>query len=75
MTREAIEHAASTVANKATVSGIVTSFVGAAADSSPTFWVGTAIGVIGLVVNWYYKHQEHKRNRAEHLRKMSQTTW
>lgn len=27
---------------------------------------GVAIALIGLVVNWYYKHQENNRARLEH---------
>ena len=75
MTREAFEQAAITVANKATVSGVVTSFVGTMADSGPTFWVGTFIGVAGLLVNLIYRHREDRRNEAEHRRRMSQTKW
>lgn len=82
MTREAFEHAASTLANKATVSGVVTSFVGTVADSGPTFWVGTFIGIAGLLVNLIYKHRddrrkdaEDRRKEAEHRRKMSQSKW
>ena len=73
MRDEAI-NAAVTAGNKLTVSGVVTSLAGAAIDSGPTFWVGTFIGLVGLAVNWYYKHKEDRRREAAHQRMMAQPT-
>lgn len=73
MRDEAI-NAAVTAGNKLTVSGVVTSIAGAAIDNGPTFWVGAFIGLVGLAVNWYYKHKEDRRREAAHQRLMSQPT-
>lgn len=75
--KDEVINAAATAGNKLTASGVITSLAGAAIDSGPTFWVGTFIGVAGLLVNWYYKHKEDRRREAEYLRKMSQPveTW
>lgn len=71
MRDEAI-NAAVTAGNKLTVSGVVTSIAGAAIDNGPTFWVGAFIGLVGLAVNWYYKHKEDRRREAAHQRLMAQ---
>ena len=70
MRDEAI-NAAVTAGNKLTVSGVVTSIAGAAINSGPTFWVGAFIGLVGLLVNWYYKHKEDRRREAVHQRLMA----
>jgi hypothetical protein len=31
---------------------------------------GIALGVGGLIVNWYYKHKEDRRRQAEHDKRM-----
>ena len=73
--KDEVINAAATAGNKLTASGVITSIAGAAIDSGPTFWVGAFIGLVGLLVNWYYKHKEDRRKELEHQRKMSQTTW
>ena len=33
---------------------------------------GIVIGVVGLMVNWYYKRKQDRREQAEHERRMRQ---
>ena len=70
--KDEVISAAATAGNKLTASGVITSLTGAAINSGPTFWVGTFIGLVGLLVNWYYRHKEDRRREAEHRRTMSQ---
>lgn len=62
------------VANKATAVGTAGTFLGWATTSEFGMWAGILIGVIGLVVNWYFKSRTNAREQALHevyLRKMS----
>jgi len=52
-------------AHKATWSSGLTSVTAAIADWNWTATIAGAVTLGGFVVNWYYKHQRHKREEAE----------
>lgn len=70
MSRETIENTITTVASKATYSGAGMSVGGWFLSSEFAVLTGLLIGVVGLFVNWYYKHKRDKREQAEHFAKM-----
>lgn len=58
--------------SKATYTGASTSIVGWFMSSQFGVLAGILIGIIGLCVNWYYKHKQDKREEAEHKRRMKE---
>jgi len=52
-------------AHKATWSSGLTSVTAAMADWNWTAIIAGAVTVGGFAVNWYYKHQRHKRETLE----------
>lgn len=57
-------------ASKATYAGASGSIVAWFLSSEFGMLAGIVIGLVGLAVNWYYKHKEDKRRQAEHDRRM-----
>lgn len=60
----------SAAGSKATFTGASTSVVSWFLSSEFGMLMGILIGVVGLAVNWYYKHKEDKRRQAEHEQRM-----
>lgn len=58
------------VGSKATYGGASASVVSWFLSSEFGMLMGILIGVVGLGINWYYKHKEDKRRQAEHDRRM-----
>ena len=56
--------------SKATYTGAGATVAGWLLSSEFGVLVGVLIGVAGLLINWYYKHQQDKRERIEHERRM-----
>lgn len=57
--------------SKATYSGAGVTISGGLLLSEIAVMVGMAIGVLGLLVNWYYKAKENRRAELEHARRMA----
>lgn len=58
--------------SKATYAGSGMTLGGWLVSSEFAVLVGIVIGVAGFLVNWYYRHKAHLRERAEHLVRMRQ---
>ena len=58
------------VGSKATYTGASTSVVAWILSSEFGILAGVMIGVAGLLVNWYYRAKEDRRQQAEHERRM-----
>ena len=52
--------------SKATYAGASTSIAGWLMSSEFGVLAGIFIGVTGLLVNWFYRHRQDKREQAEH---------
>lgn len=71
---EAVEPAASAASTKAlaaTLTGAGTLSWGGYTANDIAMFIGAIVAVVGLLVQWYYRHQEHKMRRAEHEAKMA----
>lgn len=60
--------AASAVASKTTMVGSTVTVAGWATHSDFGMWVGIVIGVLGLVVNFYYRFKSDRRAAEAHRR-------
>lgn len=56
--------------SKATYTGASTSVVAWMLSSEFGMLAGIALGLGGLIVNWFYKHKEDRRRQAEHDKRM-----
>lgn len=56
--------------SKATYTGASTSIVGWVLSSQFGVLAGILIGLAGLMINWYYKYKQDRREEAEHKRRM-----
>ena len=72
MKQEAIESAAAAVASKATYGGAGASMVGWALSNEIAVFGGLAVGVLGLLVNFYFKLKQDRREQAAHDLRMSE---
>jgi hypothetical protein len=66
----AIEATLASVGSKATYTGAGVTISGGLMLSEVAVIVGMVIGVLGLLVNWYYRAKDDRRASAEHLRRM-----
>lgn len=66
MRQETIDATVTSVSSKAAGAGSLVTVVSWWQSSNLGMWAGIAIGVLGLLVNWYYKHQGNKRADAAH---------
>ena len=64
------EAAIAATASKATYGGAGASVISWLMSSEFGVLMGILIGVIGLCINWYYKHKEDRRQQKEHEQKM-----
>ena len=55
-------------ASKSTWAGVFSMFFGWLVSSNGAVAVGMAVGVAGLLINWYYKHKNHKLRAAAERR-------
>jgi len=54
------------VASKLTGAGSVMTMFGWFTSSNFGMWAGILIGILGLVVNWYFKHRGDRRAEEAH---------
>ena len=66
----AFDTAVAAAASKATYGGAGASVVSWFLSSEFGMLMGILIGVVGLGINWYYKHKQDKREEVEHARRM-----
>jgi hypothetical protein len=59
-----------TVGHKAAQVGAGTTVLGWLLSSQGTAVLGISIGVCGLLIQWYYRRKQDKREQAEHERRM-----
>lgn len=62
----AFDTAVAAAASKATYGGAGASVVSWFLSSEFGMLMGILIGVVGLGINWYYKHKEDRRRQEEH---------
>lgn len=55
-----IEQVATAVADKVTIGGASTGFLGWLLDNNVLGLIGVGIALAGFLVNWYYKHKHYK---------------
>jgi hypothetical protein len=70
----AIEATLASIGSKATYTGAGVTISGGFLLSEVAVLVGMAMGVLGLLINWYYKDKEDRRAILEHLRRMENKT-
>lgn len=75
MSQQAVEVAAAAsaaaVASKFTYSGSLAALGGWLVSSEAAVVVGVLVGVLGLAVQWYYRHREFKLRLREHDARMA----
>jgi len=63
--------AAAAAASKATYGGSAAAVGGWFLSNEFAVLAGLVIGVVGLVVQWWYRHKEYKLREKEHYARMS----
>ena len=58
----------SAAASKSTYAGVVSMFLGWLVSNNAAIVVGMLVGVCGLLINWYYKREDHKLRAAAEVR-------
>jgi uncharacterized membrane protein len=71
-TTNALEATVASLANKATYTGAGVTISGGILISEIAVIVGMVIGVLGLLVNWYYRAKDDRRAVIEHKRRMGE---
>lgn len=66
MRQEIGEATAVSIANKAVGGGSAVTILGWLNSSNFGMWAGILIGVVGLLINWYYKHRGNARADEAH---------
>lgn len=56
----------STAASKSAYAGAISMILGWLVSSNAAILLGMIVGVVGMYVNWYYKHKADKRMTREH---------
>jgi hypothetical protein len=59
--------------NKATVAGGGMSFGGIIFSSQFIGLAGLLVALVGLLINWYYRHKEYQLKEREHLKRYPNT--
>lgn len=72
LTTGALDSTIAAGASKTTYAGAGISVGGWLVSSEAAVLVGMAIGVAGLIVNWYYRARDDRRAQAEHEARMRQ---
>lgn len=65
-----IDASIAAAANKATFGGASATVFSWLLSSEFGMLAGIVIGVVGLLVNWYYRDKQDRRDEREHLRRM-----
>jgi hypothetical protein len=66
----AIDATIAAVGWNTTKAGAGTTLIGWLLSSEGTALLGILIGVIGLCIQWYYKHKQDRREQREHEARM-----
>jgi membrane protein implicated in regulation of membrane protease activity len=66
MSRDAIEATVIAATNKATATGSVTALLGWITTNEALGLLGLSVGFLGLVVNWYYRREQNRRDERRH---------
>lgn len=66
------EQTMAAIGSKATYTGASTSIVSWFLSSQFGVLAGVLIGIAGLMINWYYKYKQDKREEEEHKKRMSE---
>jgi hypothetical protein len=66
MRQETLDATVTSISSKAAGAGSVVTVVSWWQSSNLGMWAGILIGVLGLLVNWYYKHRSNARADAAH---------
>lgn len=61
MKNEAAELVVASAASKSTYAGAASMFFGWVASSEAAIVIGMVVGVLGLLINWYYKAKADRR--------------
>jgi len=67
---ETQQAAVSAIASKAAYGGGGTAFVSGLISNEVGVICGIVVGVAGLLVSWYYKAKQDRREQAEHEQRM-----
>lgn len=67
---QVIDATVAAAANKATFSGAGAAVASWLLSSEFGMLAGIVIGITGLLVNWFYKHKQDRREEREHVRRM-----
>jgi|AntAceMinimDraft_16_1070373.scaffolds.fasta_scaffold879875_1 hypothetical protein len=73
-TTNAIEATVASIASKATYTGAGVTIGGGVMLSEVAVIVGMVMGVLGLLLNWYYRAKDDRRAVIEHERRMKDLT-
>ena len=65
-----LDAAASALASKVTYAGAGTSVFGWLTSSEAGVVIGIVLGLLGLLVNYYFRRREDRRQQTEHEAKM-----
>ena len=65
------EAALSAAGAKATYGGASASVLGVALSNEVAVFGGLIVGVAGLLVNWFYKYRQDRREQEEHVAQMA----
>lgn len=71
-TMTAHETTMAAIGSKATYTGASTSVVGWILSSEFGVFAGIVIGAVGLLINWYYKAKQDRREEREHKKRMAE---
>lgn len=71
MKQEAVESMLAATGSKATYGGAGASVVGWVLSNEFAVLVGLIVGVLGLIVNWYFKLKQDRREQAAHELRMA----
>jgi hypothetical protein len=71
-TMTAHDSAMAAIGSKATYTGASASVVSWLLSSEFGILVGMIIGVAGLIINWYYKAKQDRREEREHKKRMAE---
>lgn len=67
---QTLDAALAAAGSKVTYTGAGTSLLGWLTSSEAGVVIGIVLGIVGLLVNLYFKHREDKRQQVEHETRM-----
>jgi hypothetical protein len=73
-TAQAVEATLASIGSKATYTGAGVTISGGVMLSEVAVIVGMVMGVLGLLLNWYYRAKDDRRAVIEHERRMKDLT-